>query len=197
MADGKSASISYEVAPTIDEILRECNRAWETAQMIRGEYDINDETRDTVDDEVYIIMADRFRELNQTYPIIIAVMSTGSYNEKVARKFFKYVREHPWKTDEEFYDIQSVYSAMIYRFTNSRRHVSRAEIDAIREQTRESLNQFGEESRKHMERVKKIAEDNNKKRAQARARDLLNNIATARAIIINAESRPIVVHVDE
>ena len=180
MAATLTPTISFESAPTIEEILRECDTAWEYARMLRGQHaSLTDETssqesRDNIDDDIYVELSRAHSSMNQTYPVILAAMAAGHYSRRAAKKFFLYVRDHPWKSEEEFLDTQAVYSSCLYRDTH--KHVDSRAVATVRGQTREVLQETQAEMKRRIERLQKIADATNKRRAGARANEFARRL---------------------
>lgn len=209
-------SVSFELAPTVDEIIRLCDEAWAYARQLRAEANddisaigvsmvhsedhsldtLDAETRAKIEDSIYEKMADRFQDLNKAYPIVVVVMASGFYKRSIVRKFFTYVREHPWRNEEEFFTVQSVYSSMVYQEQHKRSHPSGSELGAVRERTRTALMDHRDQMKQYVERIKRTAEYNNRMRAEERKRQLAAQLERARAILVEREKKPIVVQVE-
>lgn len=201
------AGTAYEITPTIEEIIRECNAAWEQAKQVRSEFGLSGveattddasiiKQRQDKEERVYSTLARDHADLNKTYPVILAAMAAGSYSQRAVSKFFKFVHEHPWRTEAEFLDVQSVYHTMLYRAT-TRGHVDQKKVAQIREQTRTALTENEKKTKEQLEQVQREAEENNRRRAKGRLIDILNRVPRDSAILTRGEVRPIVVSFDD
>lgn len=187
---GLTPQCGYTINPTIEEIIRECNATWQEAKQL-----INAKHRDSKDEDVYMSLVRAHAELNKTYPAILAAMAAGSYDQGAVRKFFKYVKNHPWKTEEEFLDVQSVYSQILYRITHP--HASQKVINQMREQTRTALTENEKKTKEQIEAAQKEAEENNRRHAKERLADLVARVAHDATILTHDEVRPVVVKYDD
>lgn len=181
----------YAITPTVEEIIRECDTMWEEARAM-----INAPSSKAMsENDIYLALVRAHGELNKTYPSIIAAMAAGSYDRKAVRKFFKYVQQHPWKTEQDFLDVQAIYSTILYRVTHP--HASQTAIKAMREQTRTALEENEKKTKEEVEAIKKQAEENNKRHAKERTVDLLARVAYDATILTKEEVRPVVVSYDD
>jgi hypothetical protein len=195
---------SFASAPTIDEVVRECDRAWEYAKNARATRGLtristmSDESREKAERQIYETILDEFRDLCTTYPTIVAAMVTGAYDRRAVRKFFKYVRAHPWKGESEFLDVQSAYSAILMRaLAKDRHHVGAADIAAVREHTRKELEATETKTRTDIDRATEAAKSVNARRAAARVEDLRASIWRDGSVLIADEVRPVEVSFDD
>ena len=206
------AGTTYAINPTIEEIIRECDAAWEQARGLRREFGLGSDSvrvRETIviapsdrdgDDEskeesIYITLARDHSDMNKTYPVILAAMSTGSYDKKAVRKFFGYVKNHPWRTEEEFLDVQSVYNTMLFRATHP--HANQKSITRTREHVRAALTENEKNTKEQIERAQREAEEINARRAKERFADMIARVPRDSAILLNNEVRPIIVRYDD
>jgi hypothetical protein len=205
------AGTTYTINPTIDEIVRECDGAWERARELRIQYGLikgvvateavpsapstSKLTEETAKEEdVYMELAHEHMELNKTYPVILATMAGGSYDSRAVLKFFKYVKEHPWRSEAEFLDIQSVYGAILYRLKH--KHSGQKDTARMRNQVRSALTENERATKEQVERAKQEATENNKRHAKGRLIDMLARVPRDSAILTRAEVRPIIVTFD-
>ena len=189
---GLNPQCGYAISPTIEEIIRECNAAWQEAKQLINARSKKD---DDGSDDTYLSLIRSHTELNKTYPAILATMAAGSYDQKAVRKFFKYVQNHPWKTEAEFLDVQSVYSQILYRVTHPR--ASQTAIKQMRDQTRAALTENEKKTKEQIEAAQKEAEENNKRHAKERLTDLAARVAHDAPILTHDEVRPVVVKYDD
>lgn len=184
-----SGSMQYAVTPTIDEVVRECDAAWSLARKLR------DSARDGKDEDVYLELVRAHGDLNKTYPAILAAMSAGSYNTKAVRKFFKYVKNHPWKTEAEFLEIQAIYHTMLFRALHP--HTTQTAIKQMREQTQSALEENEKKTKEEVEKAKIEAEENNRRHARERVADLVTRVPSDATILTKDEVRPVIVAFDD
>lgn len=211
------AGTTYIVAPTIEEIIRECDEAWVQAKQLRreclarpggssrggtsrgeplhihGAPETDDGTRG--ENIVYETLIRDHQELNKTYPVILASMAAGSYNQRAVIKFFKYVRDHPWHGEKEFLETQTVYSEILYKATHA--HANQKAAKNAREQVRNALTENEQKTKEQLEQVQRLAEENNKRHAKERISDMLMRVPRDAAILTRGEIRPIVVSFDD
>lgn len=194
-----SSSVAFESAPTIEEVLRECDNAWEYACVLRGRQTdaSDDEARASFEDDVYVELARAHSSMNQTYPVILAAMAAGNYDRRAASKFLHHVQDHPWKSEEEFLDTQSTYSSFLYRA--KKHHTDSRMVVAAREQTRAALLETQRELKSRIERLRIEADANNHRRAQERLRDFTLRVASGavQRILLNGDNFPTIVTFDE
>lgn len=193
MAASSSAvksEIRFAIAPTIDEVVRVCAAAFARAKALRAEKKLDcastmsESARSAAEREVYSALAEEFRDLCTTYPAVVAAMVAGEYNERAVRKFFKYVRAHPWKTEEDFFEVQSAYTVILHRATApTPAHASGNTLARLREQTRSALADANRELREQIECAQKAADEINRARARARVDDLRARIAADRDVL--------------
>lgn len=196
-----------EFTPTSDEVTRVCDRAWEQVQEMRKARGLtrastmSDEARESIEREIYETLLEDYRELCTTYPTIVAAMVVGSYSRKAVIKFFKYVREHPWKGHDEFMDVQSAYSAILMRQLAREQqihyHINASEIARVRDYTRQELKKARDKMQDDIDRATKLASEINERRAHARVDDLRARVGADAAILMEGEVRPIVVSFDD
>ena len=212
--EGLRAGLTYAVAPTVEEIIRECDCAWARAREIRREMGLGVEARaaatkssaevcviGTVDEgraeeSVYATLAREFAELNKTYPVILAAMAGGSYKTRAVRRFFAHVRDHPWRDEAEFLDTQSAYITILGRKLARATHDTRA-IDRARAATRDALAENERATKEQIEHAQAEAARINEARAHSRAVDMRARVAADAAIILRDEVRPTVVAFDD
>lgn len=185
---------AYAITPTIEEVIRECDEAWVFARKLR------DESRDKADlegtqDAIYMSLVREHTELNKTYPVILAAMAAGSYHQDAVRKFFKYVKDHPWRTQDEFFEIQSAYNLILYRKTHPR--ASQKVAAKVREQTHDALIENERAMKEQVDRAQREAEETNQRHAKARIADMISRIPHDAAILLQSEVRPLVVIFDD
>jgi hypothetical protein len=181
-------SEAYEFLPTIEEVVRECNAAWNEAQVFLKEGVRNDV-------HIYEQLVDMHSDLNKTYPVILAAMSVGDYSEKAVRKFFKYVQNHPIHNESEYIDVQSAYSAILLRETH--KHANTRDITETREHVRQELESNKKKLKEIMDSSTEYAKELNVIRARSRAAELRERLPHDAAIILNGETRPIQVKFDD
>jgi len=196
-----------EFTPTSDEVVRVCDRAWAQVQEMRKTRGLtrvstmSDEDREHIEREIYEALLDDYRELCTTYPTVVAAMVVGSYSRKAVIKFFKYVRDHPWKGHDEFMDVQSAYSAILMRqLAREQRvhyHINSTEVARVRDYTREELKKAHDKMHDDIDRATKAATEINERRARARIDDLRTRVCADAPILIDGEVRPIVVSFDD
>lgn len=178
---------TYAVAPTIVEVLRECDAAWDAARKMLA-------SKTMTDTEIYEKLVDAHSELNKTYSVVLSMMANGDYSRKAAERFFKYVQQHPWKNDIEHDETMTIYVAMCLRATQPR--ISPAEIARARERTRQALKDQRANMKKMMEIAQARADEINARRAQARVMDLRERVPIDAPILVCGENRGISVAFD-
>ena len=201
------AGTTYAINPTIEEIIRECDAAWDQARELRREFGLG--VRDTIviapnthegedeskEESIYITLSRDHSDMNKTYPVILAAMSAGSYDKKAVKKFFEYVKNHPWHTEEEFLDVQSVYNTMLFRATHP--HANQKSIMRTREHVRAALTENEKNTKEQIERAQHEAEEINARRAKERFADMIARVPRDSAILLSHEVRPLVVKYDD
>jgi len=178
---------TYAVAPTVVEVLRECDAAWDAARVMIA-------SKTMTDTEIYEKLVESHSELNKTYSVILSMMATGDYSRKAAERFFKYVQQHPWKDDTEHDEVMTVYVAMCLRITQPR--ISPGEIGRARERTRHALKEQRTNMKKMMQDAQTRADEINARRAQARIADLRGRVPVDAPILVCGEQRGITVAFD-
>jgi hypothetical protein len=164
---------AFASAPTIVEIVRECDSAWLSAQRM---------AHNGADDAtIYAQLVNEHENLNKTYPVILASMAAGAYDAHAVTKFFKYVADHPWHDEDEFLDTQTVYSAYLCRASaRPGVHPSASDVATVRAQMRAALIDNKKRTKEQVEEMQRQADEINKKRAIARAEDLRRALPLAR-----------------
>lgn len=202
------AGTTYAITPTLEEIVRECDDAWEYARKKRAQYKLDDapssesesepahsEEQNMREENIYMELAQAHVELNKTYPVILAAMAAGSYSSRAASKFFTYVKNHPWRTEEEFLDVQSAYNPILYRATHP--HVNTKAVARVRENVRNALQENQRMTKEQIEAAQRAADINNAARAKQRVADILARIPRDARILTQDERRPIIVTFDD
>jgi len=163
--------ISYEESPTIIEAVRECEKAWQLAKRY-----VKNGSADT---EIYTALAAAFPSLSTTYPIILSEMSVGNYSRAVCERFFKYVQNNVWKSEDEHLEILSAYAGMIHREKHP--HASSSEIAEVRRTTYEALRDNARKLRELREYAEKETARIDGERAAIRARELRSLLSQSTA----------------
>lgn len=134
--------ITSEKNVTIDEIVREATQIWLKAKaknIPSGDIDAAE------------ALMSEFRKSNpefcKSYPIVLRyICQMKEYDPRALRKYLIKIKEHPWKTEEEYLDSQADYVVILYQAKH--KHWNRTDISRLRKNVRDML-QYEHEAFKH------------------------------------------------
>ncbi len=124
--------VESEKEVTIDELVQEANEIWKYARskkLTLGDHEASGKLMSDVQR--------KHRQFCQAYPIVNRyICEMQQYSPKAFRLWLMKIKDHPWRSEDEYLEAQTDYIVMLFKVLNpraNRAHVSqlRANISAI------------------------------------------------------------------
>jgi protein-tyrosine-phosphatase len=148
----KSVSITSEKVVTVDDIINEAiaiNKKLRAKKIKPGDFDASDAFMSA--------MRKEHKEFSQSYPIVLRYMcQMQQFHSNALRKYLNYIRDHPWKNQNEYLESQVNYVVILYKETHKR--WNRTEVDNLAKNVHKMLKQEHERFIELSDKYKKEVE---------------------------------------
>lgn len=133
-------SIKSEKDVTIEEVVKEANKIWKFAKARKLKIEDTKKTGELLEE-----VRKKYPSFCQAYPIVSRyICQFQEYSPKVFRLWLMKIKEHPWKSPEEYMDAQADYVTKLFCARKPR--ANKTEINNVRSNIRTILlneyNQF-------------------------------------------------------
>ena len=144
----------HEVSPEFihdesREIWAKCKLAFKTKSIKLG----NEAKTQTLLNEI----RDQHPNFSMSYPIVVRYMvEMQEYHPDAMRKYLMRIATHPWKSDDEYLDMQAEYVVILYKETH--KHWGKDKIQLLRDNVRTLLHNEHYQFKNNIEVVKSEVE---------------------------------------
>jgi len=126
-------SIKSEKEVSIDQVVKEANAIWKFARNRKLKFGDAEKTNELLEE-----IRKKHPQFCQSYPIVSRyICQMQEYSAKAFRMWLIKIKEHPWKSPEEYMDAQADYVVKLY--CSRKPHANKTEISNIRTNIRGML----------------------------------------------------------
>jgi hypothetical protein len=167
--DEIKAHITSEKEVTIDDLLAEASTIWKKCRARGLVFSDNKEFLDSTE----VLMNDMRKEHSEfckSYPIVLRYMAQmQEYAPKAFKLYLMKIKEHPWKSEDEYLQSQADYVVLLFRATSKKRgtRCNQTQLSALRKNVYQMLKNESDIFKASAKAIEKEV-DNDEKAAQQR-----------------------------
>lgn len=110
------AKIRYEKEVSIDDVVNEANQIHQKCKKL---WPANDDS--TALAKIHDDMVSDHRQFADAYPIVLRYMcELKQYRQKAFRRYLNYVKNHPWNSEDSYFESQAMYVTILFKETHPR-----------------------------------------------------------------------------
>lgn len=147
--------VKNEREVTIDDVVAEAEKIYSAASL---HFDKNNDSETFLAD-----IRKKHPQFCTSYPIVVRYIAQKQYSSAALRKYLNHIKEHPWKSQDEYLESQADYVMILYKHTAPKSYDRDKQARNIRAAALESLKREHKKFKSDLKNSEKIVENRDKK----------------------------------